>query len=116
MDYVTLSNFKIIGIHGHHDHERHVEQEFEVSVRVGCDVVAAGTSDSLPDTIDFDFLRGCVEDVFARRSYYLVEALAEDIARAVLKDERAREVTVSLQKKAVWTDAIPGIEITRNRA
>ncbi len=116
MDYVTLSHLKIIGIHGHHDHERHVEQEFEVSLRVGCDVGAAGKSDSLPDTIDFDFLRGCVEEVFARKSYYLVEALAEDVAKAIFMDDRAKEITVSVQKKAVWPDAVPGIEITRKRA
>lgn len=116
MDYVTLNQFRLSGVHGHHAHERVVEQEFEVSLRVACEVHAAGKSDALPDTIDFDFLRTSVETVFRAKSYYLVEALAEDIAAAILQDARAKEVTVAIQKKAVWPDAIPGIEITRRRS
>ena len=115
MDYVTLDNFKISGVHGHHAHERHVEQEFEVSLKVGCDIIAAGKSDKLPDTIDFDFLRSSVESVFKDRSYYLVETLAEDIATAILTDARAKEITVSIKKLAVWPDAVPGVIITRTR-
>ncbi len=115
MDYVTLEHFKICGIHGCKTKERKLEQEFEVSLIVGCDIHAAGTSDKLPDTIDFDFLRSTVEKVFASKSYYLVEALAEDIAALILTDARAKEVTVTIKKNAVWPDAIPGIRITRAR-
>jgi dihydroneopterin aldolase len=115
MDYVTLENLRIRGIHGHHPQERRVEQEFEVSLKVACDVGAAGKSDQLPDTIDFDFLRKCAEDVFSAKSYYLVEALAEDIAARVLADPRAKEITVSIRKTAVWPDAIPGVAITRGK-
>jgi dihydroneopterin aldolase len=115
MDYITLEQFKIRGVHGHHEHERRVEQEFEVSLKVGCDIGAAGESDKLPDTIDFDFLRKCVDEVFASKKYYLVEALAQDIAAAVLKDARAKEVTISIKKNAVWPDAVPGVVITRRR-
>lgn len=115
MDYVTLEELKIRGVHGHHEHERHVEQEFEVSMKVACDISAAGKSDQLPDTIDFDFLRKCAEDVFASKSYYLVEALAEEIAARVLTDPRAKEITVSIQKTAVWPDAVPGVVIMRTK-
>jgi len=115
MDYVTLDNFKISGVHGHHEHERHVEQEFEICLKVGCDITEAGKSDKLPDTIDFDFLRSSVENVFKDRSYYLVEALAQDIITAIFADARAKEVTVSVRKLAVWPDAVPGVIITRSR-
>ncbi|HUY62464.1 MAG TPA: dihydroneopterin aldolase [Candidatus Paceibacterota bacterium] len=115
MDYVTLDAFKIRGTHGHNARERRIEQEFEVSLKVRCDLRAAASSDDLPDTIDFDFLKKCVTDAFARTKYYLVEALAEDIARGALADARAEEVTVSIKKNAVWPDAIPGVTITRVR-
>jgi dihydroneopterin aldolase len=115
MDYVTVDGLKIRGVHGHHEHERRVEQEFEVSLKVGCDIGAAGQSDKLPDTIDFDFLRGVVEKIFASKSYYLVEALANDIATAILEDVRAKEAIVSIKKTAVWPDATPGVIITRSR-
>ena len=115
MDYVTLEQFKIQSIHGHFEHERNVEQEFEVSLKVGFDIAEAGKSDKLPHTLDFDFLRKCVETVFAQKKYYLVEAIAEEIAEKVLVDMRAQEVTVSIKKNAVWPDAIPGVIITRRK-
>ena len=115
MDYITLEQFKLQSIHGHHEHERNVEQEFEVSLKVATDITAAGKSDKLPDTLDFDFLRKCVEEVFASKKFYLVEALAENIAQAILKDARAQEVTISIKKNAVWPDAVPGVVITRKK-
>lgn len=115
MDYVTLEQFKIQSIHGHFEHERNIEQEFEVSLKVGCEIPQAGKSDALADTLDFDFLRKSVEEVFASKKYYLVEALAEDIASRILENSRAKEITVSIKKNAVWPDAIPGIIIMRSK-
>ena len=115
MDYITLDDFRIKSTHGHHEHERRVEQEFLVSLRVGFDAHAAAASDNLPDTIDFDDLRKITEGVFAGKSYYLVEALAEEIAQRILNETVAREVSVSIKKTMVWEDAVPGISITRNK-
>jgi FolB domain-containing protein len=115
MDYITISDLRIKSTHGHYDHERRVEQEFLVSLRVGFDAHTAAVSDRLPDTIDFDDLRKITEQVFSGKSYYLVEALAEEIAQRILKETVAREVSVSIQKTMVWEDAVPGISITRTK-
>lgn len=115
MDYIRLDNFRVRATHGHSPEERHVEQEFEVSLAVGCDMRRAGKSDKLPDTIDFDFLRRVVEETLAGKKRYLVEALAEEIAQKILADSRAREVSVTIKKPSVWPDAVPGITITRVR-
>ena len=113
MDYVTIEGLKVWGVHGCHKYERESPQEFLVGLRVGAELRAPGSSDALADTIDFDFLKSAVTDAFAGARHYLIESLAEEIAAAILKDERAREVTVSIQKPDVWLDAVPGIIITR---
>jgi FolB domain-containing protein len=113
MDYVTIDQMRVRGVHGCHKYERESPQDFLVSLRVGTDLRAPGTSDALADTIDFDFLKSAVADAFAGARHYLIEALAEEIAAAILKDERAKEATVSIQKPDVWPDAVPGISITR---
>ncbi len=115
MDYLTVSALKVSASHGHYEHERKTEQEFKVSLRVGYESRPAGASDKLEDTIDYDDLRRIVRDTFSGTQRYLVEKLADDIAAEILKDERAKEVTVSIQKTAVWLDGVPGVEITRKR-
>jgi FolB domain-containing protein len=116
MDYVTVDALRVRGIHGCHKYERTDPQEFLVSVKVGADLSNPAASDALEDAIDFDFIRGAVEEAFARERRYLIETIAEEIARAVLLDARALEVSVSVRKPEVWKgNGMPGVEITRPR-
>ena len=115
MDYVTLDQFRVRGIHGCHKYEREAPQDFIVSLKVGMDLSVPGASDNLEDTLDFDFLKSAVTTAFAGERKYLIETLAEEIAAAILKDARVREITVSIQKPDVWPDAIPGVIITRSK-
>lgn len=116
MDYITVDALRVSASHGHYEHERKTEQEFLVTLKVGYESRPAGSSDKLVDTIDYDELRCVVHKIFKGAQRYLVERLAEDIAGEILKDERAKEVRVSIQKTAVWSDGIPGVEITRKQA
>ena len=113
MDYITIDDLRINAAHGHYEHERKVEQEFLVSLRVGIDAKTAAGTDALGDTIDYDLLRGIIEGIFKGKSHYLIEALAEEIAQRILKDTIAREVSISIKKTAVWPNGVPGISITR---
>ena len=115
MDYITIDSLRIQGAHGHYEHERQVEQEFLISMKVGIDAKEAGKSDKLDDTIDYDKLRSIAQEVFKGKSYYLIEALAEEIAQEILKETSVKEVTISIQKTAVWPNGIPGVVITRTK-
>jgi dihydroneopterin aldolase len=115
MDYLTITDLRINAAHGHYEHERRVEQEFLVSLRVGFDARTASVSDALSDTIDYDSLRAIVENVFKGATHFLIEALAEEITRRVLADTSAQEVSISIQKTAVWPSGVPGITITRSK-
>ena len=115
MDYVTVSELRLRGVHGHNPYERENEQDFLFNVKAGCDITSAETSDNLPDTVDFNFLRDTVKKIFASKSYHLLEAMAHDIIAELLVDPRIHEVTLSIQKPEVWPDAVPGITLTRSR-
>ena len=115
MDYITIDDLRIQAKHGHYENERRVEQEFLVSLKVGIDIKAAGESDVLVDTIDYDTLRGIIVDVFHGESHFLIEALAEDISQLILKNTSAQEVTVSIKKTAVWPSGVPGVVLTRTK-
>lgn len=113
MDYLTIDALTIYGAHGHYEQERTREQKFEVWLRIGTRLRTAGQSDSLADTIDYDLLKRITEETFARESRYLIESLAEAIASRILRETPALEASVTIKKKAVWENGVPGVTITR---
>jgi dihydroneopterin aldolase len=113
MDYLTIDSLTVHGAHGHYDHERSREQAFLVTLRVGTHLRAAGQSDALIDTIDYDVLKRIALETFARESRFLIESLAQTIAERILRETPALEVTVTIQKKEVWDNGVPGVSITR---
>ncbi len=115
VDYVTVDDFRVRSTHGCNPREREEPQDFLVSLRVGFDAKAAGTSDDLSKTVDFRFLKQAVADVFGSGKRYLIETLAEDIAARILADSRVNEIAVSIKKPDVWDDGVPGVSITRTK-
>ena len=113
MDYIHIDKLLFAGKHGVSLDERRLEQEFEVSIRLGFDTRKAGKSDRLSDTADYKQVKNIVADVIKGSSYYLVERLAEEIAERILKDRRIQLVEVSIKKTAVWDNGIPGVTILR---
>jgi dihydroneopterin aldolase len=113
MDYIHIDGLRIVGKHGHYMRERRGTQDFEVSIRVAVDVQKAGKSDKLRHSINYSDVKRIIEDVFAAAPRYLLETLAEDIAKKVLKDKRAKEVTVTIKKLDIWKNGIPGVTIVR---
>lgn len=116
MDYLTIDDLRIQSTHGCNEYERVNEQEFIVSLRVGCDMTFSGKSDAIKDTIDFNFLSNAAKKVFASKCYYLLEALAHDIVEEIFMDGRVKDVTISIRKPEVWPDGTPGISLTRSRS
>jgi dihydroneopterin aldolase len=83
-DRITLRGMRFLGRHGVTLEERLEPQPIEVDVELETDLSAAAASDELADTIDyagvFELARGIVEE----RSFRLIEALAGEVADAVL--------------------------------
>ena len=99
--------------------ERERPQPFEVDLDLEVELEAAGRSDRLEDTVDYS---GVVDDVGTiiggPRSYFLLEALADAIAQAPLRQERVRAVTVGIRKLRPPLGAdvgTVGVRVTRCR-
>lgn len=115
MDYITIDNLFFRGKHGVYAAERKVEQEFQISLRLGFDAAKSAASDNLADTVDYDEVKREVREVIEGGSRYLIESLAEDITARVFKDARIQSVEVSIQKTAVWDNGVPGVIIVRTK-
>jgi dihydroneopterin aldolase len=105
-DYIRLNKMVFRGYHGVWDEERQVGQRFEVDVEFIVDIKTAAASDSIKDTIDLYKVYQVVENIVTRKSFKLVETLAETIATALLKQFPAQELRVCVRKP---NSPVPGI-------
>lgn len=116
MDYIFIENLKIAGRHGVMEHERHVEQEFEISATMECDTAQAAGSDDLADALDYAPVREKIVKIVQGNSFYLIEKLGETICQEILKDARIRSVELTIRKPEVWDNGTPGLRMTRINA
>ena len=118
VDRIVLAGMRFFGYHGALAEERRRGQEFVVDVEVEADLRAAGASDDLADTVDYRRVYAAVKTVIEGPPKQLLEAVAEEIAQAVLAIDRVSAVTVRLRKPSVMLRgplAYSAVEMTRRR-
>jgi dihydroneopterin aldolase len=116
-DRVRLSNLRVFAHHGALPHERELGQVFVIDVDLGMDLAPAGTSDDLTRTLHYGHLAKAVAALVQSTPRNLIEAVAEDVAALVLRDERVHDVRVTVTKPhaPIAVDAEVSVEITRSR-
>lgn len=97
-DRIELRGLRVRGHHGVFDHERRDGQEFVLDLVLWTDLTAAAASDDLADTVDYGALAETAAAVLEGPPRALIEAVAEEVADAVLRDARVRAVEVTLHK------------------
>ena len=99
-DRLLLQGMEFYGYHGDIEAERALGGRYSVDVELRADLRAAGRSDSLDDTIDYVRCFQVVRDLVENRQYRLLEAMAEAIAQALLREHgAARSVRVRVAKQ-----------------
>lgn len=96
---VELHGLEIRGRHGVTDEERERNQPLHYDIDF--DVSNAALSDRIEDAIDYIEVAECVRVVSDARSYSLLEALASDIADAVVSRFDVSRVRVRVRKTQV---------------
>jgi dihydroneopterin aldolase len=116
-DRIRLSGLRVFAHHGALPHERELGQLFVVDVDLGMDLAPAATSDDLADTVDYGQLAATIAAMVSARSRNLIEAVADDVAGLVLRDERVRDVRVTVTKPhaPLPVDAQVSVELVRTR-
>ena len=115
-DHVFIRDLLVRAIIGVNPDERKNRQDVLINVTLDVDTRAAGASDNLQDAVDYSALARQITALAEQSSYYLVEALAEAIARACLQDTRVAQVRVRVEKPGeVRFARSVGVEILRAR-
>jgi len=96
-DRIELRGLRVMALCGVLAEELTRPQPFEIDLDVDVSLRAAGSSDALADTVDYGALVERVVAVCAGH-HQLMERVAEEIAGAVIDDERVDAVTVTIRK------------------
>lgn len=99
MDLISIRDLRVETHVGVSKQERSRAQTVSVVIDIETDTSAAGKSDDIADTIDYDKVSTQVADLIRSSEVRLLETLAEKIAALVRQYEGVRRVTVEVTKE-----------------
>eukprot|EP00894_Picocystis_sp_ML_P002462 jgi/Pico_ML_1/52979/g3605.t2 len=118
-DRILLHGLVFHGKHGVFPEENVLGQKFEVDVELSTDLQTAGRTDDLQHSVNYAQVYDEVKTIVEGPPKNLIESVAEDIARTILKRHpRVQDVVVRVSKPHVAVAGVLdslGIEITRGR-
>jgi len=117
MDKTFIKDLRARGIIGIRPWEREKAQEILINVTVFSDMRRAAETDNIADCVDYSTLAKKVLTHAETAARFTVEALANDLARICLKENRVEKVIVRVEKPgAVRFAASVGVEVERTKS
>ena len=114
MDKVLIKNLQVETIIGIFNWEREVRQVVSIDLEMEFDNKVAAKSDDIEDALDYKKIGKRVSSYVETSKFKLVERLAEQIAKLVLKEFPVSSLTISVTKPgALRGSESVGISITR---
>lgn len=118
MDRILIPGIPLMVHVGITEPERRAPQGVVVHLALHLDLAAAGESDDLRDTIDYEAVCAAVADIAAEGPFHLIERIAARVATVVLDDFEVARVDVRVEKPAALQGrGVPyaAVEISRGR-
>ncbi|GGH39531.1 dihydroneopterin aldolase [Paenibacillus segetis] len=84
MDKMIIRRMEYYGYHGVFEEERKLGQRFYVDLALELDLSEAAKNDDLSKTVNYAEVHELVKGIVEKKSFKLIEALAEHIASSVL--------------------------------
>lgn len=85
-DRIKLEGLSFYGYHGLFESEAELGQLFKVDVTLFTDTKKAGTTDEMTDSIHYGEVYETIKGIVENKSFNLLEALSEHLARVLLED------------------------------
>ena len=114
MDKVFIRGLEVEGIIGIFQWEREVRQIISVDIEMDFDNKKAAKSDSIEDALNYKSVGKRITSFIKNSKFQLVETLAENISKIILKEFPVTNVRVTLSKPGALrgSDSV-GISIKR---
>lgn len=115
-DRVFVKDLLLRAIIGINDDERVKKQDVVVNIELETDTRPAAASDDIEDAVNYRDLAKNTIDLVETSRFFLVERLADEIAKVCLADPRVQRVRVTVEKPtAVRFAKSVGVSIERGR-
>ena len=96
---IRIRNAVFYAYHGVREDEQKLGGKYEIDVDLKFDMTAASETDSLTRTVDYEAVYERIQRVATSKKYYLLEALAENIARTLMREfHQIDDLTVRIRK------------------
>ncbi len=116
MDRILISDLAARCIIGVNEEERREKQDVLINLILYADLSKACKSDRFEDTVDYRNIKKQIMKMVEESRYFLVEALAEAVAKICLSDPKIVKARVRVEKPSALRFArTVGIEILRSR-
>lgn len=97
-DTIEIRDLQVRAIIGTNDWEREERQDVLISVWLSTDTRKAGASDRIEDAINYRDVAKRIKTLAEESTFYLVEKLADEIARSCIREFAATGVKVRVEK------------------
>jgi len=115
-DKILIKDLLIRSVIGIHDWEREKKQDILINIEMEADCRPPGVSDEFRDAVDYRAVTKAVIALVEGSDFFLVEKLAEEIAKICLEDSRVELARVRVEKPgAVRFSRSVGVEVVRPR-
>jgi len=115
VDKIVIKDLEVDTQIGVTDVERAGTQRLVVTVEMERDLAEAGRTDTEAATTPYDVVANLVRQVVTERPRKLVEAVADEIAEAILSRRLAVAVTVEVKKFSVPRTQYVSVQIRRTQ-
>jgi len=118
INVIRIKNAVFYAYHGAFKDEQNLGGRFEVDIDMHCDFLNAARSDDLEQTVDYEKVYAYIKTLVEGKKYFLIEALAYQIADGILeKFGLIHEVVVRVRKNnPPVRGVIDAVEVEVHRA
>jgi len=114
--WIRLQSLHVDGVRvGIYPHEKDGRQSIVIDIGMFTDFGRAVASERIQDTVDYDAVAALARDLSRARYFPLVEALAEELAQAVLARFPVQRVTIEVHKPGALAPGSVSVAIERQR-
>jgi len=115
-DRIVIKDLFLRTIIGINDDERSNRQDVLINLELDADTRRAGQTDDIADAVNYRTITKNVIELVEDSRFFLVEKMAEEIAKLCLADTRVTRVSVAIEKPAALRFARSvGVRIERSR-
>lgn len=115
MDKIVIKELEVDASIGVTEAERARPQRLLITAQLERNLAEAGRADEESATTRYDVVAGLIHQVVAARPRKLIEAVAEDVAQAILSQRHAQAVTVEVKKFTIPHTRCVSVEIRRQQ-